>query len=471
MDTKALRQKILDLAIRGKLVPQDPNDEPASVLLERIRTEKERLIAEGKIKRPKKAKASSSESHYRKFEIPDSWEWVKIEDIGEVITGNTPPKDNQAYYGGDIPFYKPTDLDQGIKTSCASDSLSIEGYNISRKLPVSSILVTCIGATIGKTGLILTEGSCNQQINAVITGACILPKFLFYTCVSEYFQNEIKENASATTLPILNKNNFSVLFIPLPPKEEQERIVDEIERLLTKVERIELNCGQLEESLSLTKSKILELAMQGKLVPQDPSEEPAADMLRRVNPKARIITDNPHSRNIPTGWCITDLKSVGNWQSGATPSKLNPDYYGKGYPWLNTGDLNDGEIISIPKEVTELALKETSVKLNPTGSVLVAMYGATIGKLGILTFPATTNQACCACSVCHIFNKFLFYFLRRQRQHFITLGGGGAQPNISKEKIEHTIIFLPSLNEQKRIVAKIEELYSILDEIEASLQS
>ncbi len=410
-------------------------------------------------------------SHYRKFEIPDSWEWVKIEDIGEVITGNTPPKDNQAYYGGDIPFYKPTDLDQGIKTSCASDSLSIEGYNISRKLPVSSILVTCIGATIGKTGLILTEGSCNQQINAVITGACILPKFLFYTCVSEYFQNEIKENASATTLPILNKNNFSVLFIPLPPKEEQERIVDEIERLLTKVERIELNCGQLEESLSLTKSKILELAMQGKLVPQDPSEEPAADMLRRVNPKARIITDNPHSRNIPTGWCITDLKSVGNWQSGATPSKLNPDYYGKGYPWLNTGDLNDGEIISIPKEVTELALKETSVKLNPTGSVLVAMYGATIGKLGILTFPATTNQACCACSVCHIFNKFLFYFLRRQRQHFITLGGGGAQPNISKEKIEHTIIFLPSLNEQKRIVAKIEELYSILDEIEASLQS
>ena len=410
-------------------------------------------------------------SHYRKFEIPDSWEWVKIEDIGEVITGNTPPKDNQAYYGGDIPFYKPTDLDQGIKTSCASDSLSIEGYNISRKLPVSSILVTCIGATIGKTGLILTEGSCNQQINAVITGACILPKFLFYSCVSEYFQNEIKENASATTLPILNKNNFSVLFIPLPPKEEQERIVDEIERLLTKVERIELNCGQLEESLSLTKSKILELAMQGKLVPQDPSEEPAADMLRRVNPKARIITDNPHSRNIPTGWCITDLKSVGNWQSGATPSKLNPDYYGKGYPWLNTGDLNDGEIISIPKEVTELALKETSVKLNPTGSVLVAMYGATIGKLGILTFPATTNQACCACSVCHIFNKFLFYFLRRQRQHFITLGGGGAQPNISKEKIEHTIIFLPSLNEQKRIVAKIEELYSILDEIEASLQS
>ena len=410
-------------------------------------------------------------SHYRKFEIPDSWEWVKIEDIGEVITGNTPPKDNQAYYGGDIPFYKPTDLDQGIKTSCASDSLSIEGYNISRKLPVSSILVTCIGATIGKTGLILTEGSCNQQINAVITGACILPKFLFYTCVSEYFQNEIKENASATTLPILNKNNFSVLFIPLPPKEEQERIVDEIERLLTKVERIELNCGQLEESLSLTKSKILELAMQGKLVPQDPSDEPAADMLRRVNPKARIITDNPHSRNIPTGWCITDLKSVGNWQSGATPSKLNPDYYGKGYPWLNTGDLNDGEIISIPKEVTELALKETSVKLNPTGSVLVAMYGATIGKLGILTFPATTNQACCACSVCHIFNKFLFYFLRRQRQHFITLGGGGAQPNISKEKIEHTIIFLPSLNEQKRIVAKIEELYSILDEIEASLQS
>ena len=211
--------------------------------------------------------------------------------------------------------------------------------------------------------------------------------------------------------------------------------------------------------------------MQGKLVPQDPADEPAVDMLRRINPKAKIITDNPHSWNIPENWCVTNLKSIGKWQSGATPSKMNSDYYGVGYPWLNTGDLTDDYIYSIPKQITELALKETSVKLNQSGSVLIAMYGATIGKLGILTFPATTNQACCACATCHINNRFLFYFLKYYRPEFINMGGGGAQPNISKEKIENTVLMLPPVNEQKRIVDKIEELYSMLEEIEASLQS
>ena len=149
MDTKKLRQKILDLAIHGKLVPQDPNDEPASVLLERIKAEKEDLIKEGKIKRNKKSAKTSDTPHYENvpFEVPDSWVWTIVGEVGEVITGSTPSKDIAEYYGGDIPFYKPTDLDLGINTNSASDTLTIEGYNLSRKLLVGSILVTCIGAT------------------------------------------------------------------------------------------------------------------------------------------------------------------------------------------------------------------------------------------------------------------------------------------------------------------------------------
>ena len=468
MDTKALRQKILDLAIHGKLVPQDPNDEPASVLLERIRAEKERLIKEGKIKKGKKSAKTSDKPHYP-FELPKGWVWTTLGEIGEIITGNTPSKDNKEYYGGNIPFFKPTDLEQGIDTKFSNDKLSQLGFESSRKLPANTVLVTCIGATIGKTGLISVEGSCNQQINAIVPTKSIIPYFLYYACVSEYMQNEIKSNASATTLPILNKGNFSKIAFPLPPLEEQKRIVSEIERWMLFVKVVESGKSDLQKIIIQAKSKILDLAIHGKLVPQDPNDEPASELLKRINPKAEITCDNPQYGKLPKGWCETLLGNIGHWQSGATPSRLRKDYYNGDIPWLKTGDLNDSVIKSIPETITRKALEETSVKLNPTGSVLIAMYGATIGKIGILALPATTNQACCACVDYMCDKMFLFYFLLANRKRFIAMGGGGAQPNISKEKITNTHIPLPPLSEQHRIVAKIEELFVQFDKIEASL--
>ena len=145
---------------------------------------------------------------------------------------------------------------------------------------------------------------------------------------------------------------------------------------------------------------------------------------------------------------------------------MNKDYYGGNIPWLKTGDLNDGTIIYIPEYITQRALEETSVRLNPKGSVLIAMYGATIGKIGILSFPATTNQACCACYEYSINQMFLFYFLLANRENFIAMGGGGAQPNISKEKIISTNMPLPPLKEQERIVAEIERWLSFVDIVE-----
>ena len=162
----------------------------------------------------------------------------------------------------------------------------------------------------------------------------------------------------------------------------------------------------------------------------------------------------------------TTLGKIGNWQSGATPSRLRKDYYGGNIPWLKTGDLNDGYISDIPEYITETALKETSVKLNPKDSVLIAMYGATIGKVGILSFPATTNQACCACTDYLVKKMYLFYFLLANREKFIAMGGGGAQPNISKEKIVSTLIPLPPKQEQSRIVEGIEHWLSLVDCIE-----
>ena len=170
--------------------------------------------------------------------------------------------------------------------------------------------------------------------------------------------------------------------------------------------------------------------------------------------------------DIPDSWEWVRLGSIGDWGSGATPSRTNTEYYGGDIPWLKTGDLNDGYIKHIPESISHRALEKTSVRLNETGSVLIAMYGATIGKVGILTFPATTNQACCACLPIGIYNEYLFYFLMSQKSAFVKRGEGGAQPNISKEKIISTLMPLPSLTEQYRIVAKIKKVLPLVEQYE-----
>ncbi|CYU94263.1 restriction endonuclease subunit S [Streptococcus suis] len=238
------------------------------------------------------------------------------------------------------------------------------------------------------------------------------------------------------------------------------------------------------------KASILQRAMEGKLVPQDPNDEPASELLKRIKKeKEKLISEGKVKRDkketeffrgddgkpyekladgtvkkvevpyeIPESWEWVRLGNIGYWGSGATPSKSNLKYYEpQAVPWLLTGDLTDGYITHIPNKISELALEKTSVRLNPTGSVLIAMYGATIGKLGILTFPATTNQACCACNTLfHVEKLFLFYFLMSARKNFTARAEGGAQPNISKEKIINTLFPLPPLAEQKRIVTQIE---------------
>lgn len=222
------------------------------------------------------------------------------------------------------------------------------------------------------------------------------------------------------------------------------------------------------------KNSILQLAIQGRLVAQDANDEPAEVLYAKIQAeKQKLIkegkikkdkplppvTDNEIPFEIPPSWKWVRLGDIGDWGAGATPNRSNSKYYDGNIPWLKTGDLNDGLITDIPETISELAVKETSAKLKPIGSVLMAMYGATIGKLGILGIEATTNQACCACiPMSGVYNKYVFYYLLSQRKNFIQQGAGGAQPNISREKIIPTLFPLPPLAEQKRIVAKIEEL-------------
>ena len=246
------------------------------------------------------------------------------------------------------------------------------------------------------------------------------------------------------------------------------------------------------------KNSILQWAIQGKLVPQDPNDEPASVLLDRIRAeKARLVKegkikkdknesiifrgdDNSHYEKflatgevkcideeipfeIPTGWEWCRMGSIGDWGAGATPAKGNPDYYGGSILWLRTGELNNGIVYDSEIKVTDKALQECSLRMNRIGDVLIAMYGATIGKVAIVGKELTTNQACCACTPLGIYNYFLFFFLMGSQIEFIKKGEGGAQPNISREKLISHLIPIPPLAEQHRIVKKIQYLLPLVE--------
>lgn len=234
------------------------------------------------------------------------------------------------------------------------------------------------------------------------------------------------------------------------------------------------------------KNSILKRAIEGKLVEQRKEEGTGAELFEKIQKEKKKlveegkikkqkslpkITEDEIPFDIPKTWKWVRLGDVGEWAAGSTPLRTNLEFYGGEIPWLKTGDLNDGFITEVPEYITDLALSRTSLKLNPVGSVLIAMYGATIGKLGILKKPMTTNQACCACQPLDgIYNLYLFYFLMSSRRRLIKMAEGGAQPNISRTKIIGLSMPLPPLAEQKRIVEKIEELMPLVDKYEKNWQ-
>ncbi|MCQ2364402.1 MAG: restriction endonuclease subunit S [Akkermansia sp.] len=238
--------------------------------------------------------------------------------------------------------------------------------------------------------------------------------------------------------------------------------------------------------LSSIRQQILDRAIRGQLVPQLPEEGTAEELYQQIQAEKKALIANGSIKKekplepiqeedipfeIPATWKWVQLQDICmSLGAGLTPSKSNKAYHTNGtIPWILTGDLNDQEILEAPNKITQLALDNTSLQIKPSGSLLIAMYGATIGKLGILTFPACMNQACCCIEPHQNVNRlFLFYYLRAIRSSLKTSGEGSAQPNISKEKLRILHIPLPPQEEQTRIVRKIEALFSALDTVESS---
>ena len=312
MNGKQLKNSILQWAIQGKLVPQDPNDEPASVLLEKIRQEKERLIKEKKIKRDKNASIiyrGEDNSYYEKmittgevkcideeipFEIPKGWEWCRLLDIGKTETGTTPLKSHPEYFGDYIPFLGPANILNSQITS-VTQGLSELGVDYGRVVPKNTILQVCIGGSIGKCAITHKSVAFNQQINSITPYLCNV-EFVHIILQSEYFRLAIMDKATGTATPIINRGNWETLLFPLPPISEQKRIVTKIKELthllnVYSKKQEELNTLNTNINQCMKKS-ILQEAIQGRLVPQIVKEGTAKELLEQIkSEKQKLVKE------------------------------------------------------------------------------------------------------------------------------------------------------------------------------------
>jgi type I restriction enzyme, S subunit len=385
--------------------------------------------------------------------------------------------------------------------------------------------MVCIG-TIGKCNVIERDCSFNQQINSATLYEG-LPRYLLVVARSGYFQAKAWSESSRTTIAILNKGNWEAIPIPLPSIAEQHRIVAKVDELMALCDRLEAQQADAESahaqlvatlldsltqasdsddfavswqrlsahfhtlfttgsSIDALKQTLLQLAVMGKLVPQDSNDEPTSELIKRMQAERRRLVAEKAIRqgkplsevehdempfDLPKNWVVVKLGQIGDWGAGATPARGNQSYYGGATPWFKSGELIADFVSESEETVTELALKECSLRRNKIGDVLIAMYGATIGKTAILAVPATTNQAVCACTPFGgLFNRYLLLTLKAMKPNFIGQGAGGAQPNISREKIISTVVGLPPEAEQHRIVVKVDQLMALCDKLNTAIR-
>lgn len=381
MDTKALRQKILDLAIHGKLVPQDPNDEPASVLLERIKAEKERLIKEGKIKRSKKSAKTSDTPHYQNvpFEVPSSWVWCKLEDYVKSVTDGdhqAPPKSDIG-----IPFLVISDVAKGKLNFLNTRFVPQEYYekiSFDRKPEKGDLLFTVTGSYGIVVPVNIDCKFCFQRHIGLIK-TLNTSEYLLHLLKSSYIKGQCDEFATGTAQKTVGLETLRSFLLPIPPFAEQQRIVIEIEKWFSLIELIEGGKDDLQTTIKQAKSKILDLAIHGKLVPQDPNDEPAIELLKRINPDFTPC-DNGHSGKlpykIPRTWVWCSHNSILDISGGSQPAKSyfetipKPNY-------IRLYQIRDYGESPVPVYIPiNLASKQTE-----KGDILLARYGGSLGKV------------------------------------------------------------------------------------------
>lgn len=545
MDGKQLKNSILQWAIQGKLVPQNPKDEPAQKLLERIAASRNGDVspwseAIGSSKNSKKSLSTSLRGPckgtkqsknppsriYREngvwyeqigtaapkdisdeipFEIPESWAWCRLGEMGNTITGSTPSKLNPEYIGSDIPFLSPGDISLLNKIiSYDSQGLSLLGKSVARPVPPQTILQVCIGGSIGKCAVVDREVCFNQQINS-ITLEEIDYKYVYEVLQSKIFQDLMKSKSTGTATPIINKGAWDLLMFPLPPLAEQKRIVAKLEQVLPLAEEYGAAQEQLDklnkELPEALKKSILQEAIQGKLVPQNPKDEPAQKLLERIT-AARSEGSQPKGakskKSAPTSriYCEngTWYEQIGNTEpkdiSEDIPFEIPENWiwcrwgdlsdsiqYGYNAPALESGRIKMVRISDIHDNKIEwdnvpyCQIKETEIPtyLLKKNDILFARTGGTVGK-SYLVGDVPTEAVYAGYLIRTRYNaellnpQYLKFFMESslywEQLHEGTIAT--AQPNCNGKTLGKMLLPLPPLAEQKRIVSKLEQLFKVL---------
>ena len=450
MDTKLLKQKILDLAIRGKLVPQDPNDEPASVLLERIRAEREQLIKQGKLKR---SKSTSDNQHYQNvpFEIPASWEWVKLDDFVLAVTDGDHQPPPQSQQG--VPFLVISDVNTGVINFENARYVSQSYYDslpFIRKATCGDILFTVTGSY----GIVIKVDTprdfCFQRhIGLIKTILCT--DWLYYALQSQYVKCYCDDVATGTAQKTVSLGNLRTLVIPIPPLKEQVRIVAELERLFAIIDSIENSKCNLQESIRVAKSKILDLAIHGKLVLQDPNDEPASELLKRIAPHATPC-DTSHYENLPHNWSIARLESLCQSITSKKYQIQQSEIKEKGkYPVIS----QSANYIEGYSDLTDKVYSLSSPLVvfgDHTRIVKYVDFNFIVGADGIKILQPL------------IFPKYFYFLTEYSSTQIENRGYGRHYSYLSQYEVP-----IPPIEEQEKIVSKLEEIFETIDKITAEL--
>ena len=457
MDTKKLRQKILDLAIRGKLVPQDPNDEPASVLLERIRAEKEQLIKEGKIKRSKKS-AATDKSHYENvpFEIPENWCWVTGNDIFNAMISCKPQGDEFKYIDIDS-------IDNKNHRIISPKILKVKNApsRASRYTQPGDVLFSMVRPYLKNIALV-EEGSCIASTGFFVCSPMQLltSEYCYYMMLSDYVIYGLNQYMKGDNSPSINNGHITSWLYPIPPINEQLRISAEIKKWFVFIDDLERGKIELESLIKQVKSTILDLAISGKLVPQDPNDEPAIELLKRINPGFKPC-DNSHYENLPKGWAVCHLEDVcqicDNQRQpiNSTERQERKKRAQTLYPYYGaTGQVD---------WIDDYILDGTFILLGEDGAPFLDKFAdkayVVSGKIWV------NNHAHILKPNCDI--TYLTYYLNRY--DYSECVNGSTRLKLTQADMKNMTIVLPPLAEQHRIAGRIDKIFRMLDAITAEL--
>ncbi|MDD9267856.1 restriction endonuclease subunit S [Paenibacillus sp. GCM10023248] len=398
------------------------------------------------------------------YGVPENWIWVRTGTVNDIITGSTPPKANEDYYGGDFPFIKPADLEQGNQVIIANEYLSEKGKMVSRIIPKESTLVCCIGS-IGKVGFSLIESATNQQINSLIPNHKVLePKFNYYQVLNTDYQTQLWKRSSATTISIINKSKMSEIPMALPPLNEQKRIAEKVKSLLEKIEEAKQFIEKAKETFELRRAAILDKAFRGELTKK----------WRHENPELIFLPMNVEKVNqgktFPESWVISDFQSIAANEKyslaiGPFGSNLKvTDYKEEGIPLIFVRNIRSSNFNLEPRYISVDKANELEAHTVKSGDVLITKMGDPPGDATLC--PEYIEKAVITSDCIKItvnpevtLNSFVMYAIQAPFVHkqIIEQAKGVAQQKISLEIFKKMQLPIPSIKEQEEIVKYIEK--------------